>query len=291
MLRLTKSMVACVVMLLVLTACPARHIREAQDHFSRAATAENRALVEGYSTDGANLSADPAVDYRLSLSLVEAELAKNEGKLRDDKLYGTALMLRAMCLWRLADLEAVNAKTPTAKEVIAARDKKPRGDSKNDATNEDAMWATLRRLEAEDSAKTVSLGQRDKAMLKALPGLRDHDRGLATADYVTAAKFFESAHDVLEATLKDTERVPPGHPVAVYLRLAMLSTCRAWHAAAFRANDKDARKEIKKKAIAILEQLKKRDEHDVAVWKAATLFRTRLGIGATGNNGFVWDKP
>ena len=89
-------------LVITVTACTARYIRQAQDEFSRGAQLENAAFARGYDIDFNYFAEDTTAAYRISLSLVNRELKENESDLRQDKLYGTALMLKAMCLWRLA---------------------------------------------------------------------------------------------------------------------------------------------------------------------------------------------
>ena len=90
-------------LLVLAVACTsARHIREAQDSFSRAATAENAASTEQL------VPGSIRADYRLALQAVDQELAANTEKLRGERLLGAALTLKAMCQWRLAYLEGTD---------------------------------------------------------------------------------------------------------------------------------------------------------------------------------------
>lgn len=103
----------------VLGGC-SRYLSDAQDHFSRAAAEETRLFGAGLAADGGLVrQTSAATDYRLALDLLDRELSENEGRLRDERLYGTALMLKALCLWRLADLDAAGA-GPLADELAAS---------------------------------------------------------------------------------------------------------------------------------------------------------------------------
>ncbi len=198
--------------LLALTGCAAHRIREAQDAFSRAAALENRGLDVTAPAQAALLdNSSAAGDYRRALSLVNESLAKSRDRLQQDQLEATALMLKALCLWRLADLEDDHAAGEQLSHVITAI---------HDRANS-------------NKAPPLTLGTRDRVLLAALPGLRDHDRGLRQVTRGKAGEMFSSAFNKLDNSLKQDD-VPENHPVVIYIRLAQLSVCRAWQAAIFR---------------------------------------------------------
>jgi hypothetical protein len=186
--------------------CGVRHIREAQDAFSRGALAEQamyaQATAEQWSPFVA--SGSPAAgEYAIALSLVERELNENAAALKEDGLYGNALVLKALCIWRLTDLGDITI-----------------GEA-GDRTKLDMALDEIRALPA------GTLGTRDRVLAAALPGLRDHDRGLRQSDYARAQGYFTSAIEQLDEALRDSE-TPARHPVRVYVHLAQLRTCRAW---------------------------------------------------------------
>ena len=194
-----------------LPACTIRHIREAQAAFDDAARAElEQRPVEG---SGARLMAAPAyTGYEVALGLVERELAENGDELAADGLTDTALMLRALCAWRLWDL----------------------GEAQGDAPSEELSEALL----AIEQYGVDKLGTRDRVMYYALPGLHDHDRALR-AQWPKAAELFQSAIETTDKALRDAGP-PQAHPIRAYIALAQMSTCRAWQLAAFRStNDPD----------------------------------------------------
>ena len=255
--RVTGPGRALVVALLVFLApgCTTRHIREAQNAFNEAAAAEQRLYsltVDGVS--GLPSASAAASGYRVALNLLEREIADNKAALEKEQLYGTALVLRALCLWRLTDLVA--------------------------DPDDDPLSGAL----ADIRAAKVALGTRDQVLVAALPGLRDHDRGLRAESYDPARRFFVSAIDTTESAL--TSVAPPAnHPVRLYIRLAQLSSCRAWHAAAYRfLGDDTERRRAEAKAAkdrfrAIIEELR-------PAWKADkgledTLRKLARAIGVT----------
>ena len=124
-------------------------------------------------------------------------------------------------------------------------------------------------------------------MLKALPGLRDHDLGLQAKSYEQAEKYFKSSLDVVGRVVANERLVPKGHPVAIYLQMAMLSTCRAWHwaAYAFAADLDEAKanaKAAKDRAKGLLKELELPAKGDKNLAGALKLYRARLGLPITG---------
>lgn len=252
-------------LLLLGAACTARQIRDAQDEFNRAAAMENAAFSRGYSADGSALAIHPAAGYRISLALVNRELAENEAALRKDRLYGTALLLKAMCLWRLAGDSTDPAAPPSGKQLSA----------------------TVVEAKREHDAGRAVLGTRDLAMLNALPGLRDHDLGLQAKSFGQAEGYFKSSLQVVGRVAADKQLVPKGHPAAIYLRLAMLSTCRAWHSAAYAfaadlGQAKAQAKAARDRARTLLKELELPAKGDKELAKALALYRARLGLPLTG---------
>lgn len=256
----------------------ARYIRAAQDSFNQAAAEENRLFSAGLSTDVGLLSQSSAAgDYRIALALLDRELDENEEELRRDRLYGTALMLKALALWRLADLDGLNEPqldtgTPTGEELLAG----------SDSRAGDELMATLALLRAEVQAGRITLGERDRVLLVALPGLRDHDRGLRAPDYPAARRFFESALEVMDRSL-EADSTPKQHPVRVYIRLAQLSTCRAWQSAAFallplgEAED-ETNDRVLPRAEEILAELEQLARNDSTLREQIQELKLRLGL-------------
>lgn len=243
------------------TGCSTRYIREAQTHWSRAATVENQLSAEGYNAENALMRQIGAVtDYKMALALLERELARNERQLRKDGLYETALLLKAMCLWRVADLEDESA----SKQTYSGR-----------------LSETLGKLRT-NQYPDLSFGERDRVVVAALPGLRDHDRGLAAMDYTNAQSFFRSSLTTLDKAIQQT---PEMHPIRVYLFLAQLSTCRAWQSAAFAhaggsmAQGAAAAREPTEKARTILKELETiAGQRDSLLQGQITVMKSRLGV-------------
>ena len=285
-------------LVITVTACTPRYIRQAQDEFSRGAQKENAVFVRGYDIDFNYLAEDPTAAYRISLSLVNRELGKNEGKLRQDKLYGTALMLKAMCLWRLASgpdepisghLEKVK-KAENALSNVQSEEERTHAEKDLENAKKELikiggeMITVIQQAEAEHRDDKIVLGERDLAMLNALPGLRDHDLALQAKTYPDAERFFKSALDVVGKTAGDPNLVRPGSQMGIYLRLAMLSTCRAWHLAAFSFHAhninlaKVKAKEPEERAKKVLKELEPLAKGDKRLDEMIDLIKVRMGL-------------
>ena len=367
--RLTRALCGTV---LICAGCmtTSRHMNKAQDHFSKASAAERQMNARGYSSDMSLLGQSTAsTDYRVALSLIDSEIEDHEKKLREERLLGTALVIKAMCHWRLADLEQLGETDTafTSEEVEerireaarlgeahkVANDKATRlkasldetlkaeeaalkaakaadnnssnniaasapaegalraeveglrstglrvelaqaesdlarvtaeRDSANARLNEaidgDHMRLTLRRVSFDDK---LVLGTRDRAMLAALPGLRDYDRGRRADDFATASKFFTSSLTVVDRAIRE-QVVPKRHAVGIHLRLAQLKTCRAWLDAAKQLHDSDeARSDAAEaptaQARVILDELKALHPADASLATTLREHEAAFGIG------------
>jgi hypothetical protein len=210
--------------LVLATSCATpRHLRDAQSAFNDAAQAEN--AEQFTSGAGAVATGGSAVaGYRVALGLLDVELADHQAELRQENLLGTALMLRVLCLWRIADLEVAadpGAAVPAGDPRVALREQL------------DLAIGDLRTRKA-DPQSGVTLGPRDDALLAALPGLIDHDAGLRQGSYAKAKSYFASAMAVYDSVLQRAT-LPSNHPLRLHLLLSKLATIRAWKFAASEA--------------------------------------------------------
>lgn len=251
--------------------CAARQIRAAQDAFNEGARSENAQRVATLNGGQPPVdAASAAVSYRTALQLLEQELQSHTDDLRNEQLLGTAMMLRAMALWRLADLEAGSAVAPNKKAVADAVP----------AANSDAY---------------AQLGTRDRVMAAALPGLCDHDRGLQATSLDEASEFFVSSYTVVHAALQST-KPPENHPIRTYMALVQLSTLRSYQSAIYRfvpnlnappqGNGAEEQKKRAIKTVAnihtcaklIVLQLKPVLRDDVELKQFVELVNTAIGI-------------
>jgi len=204
-----RGLTLLVVLALCTTACAsARHLREAQNAFNEAARVENQERAMTLAGGASPASTSAASGYRTALTLLNQELAQHRSDLQRERLLGSALMLKALSLWRVADLD-------------------------EDAKAGEELTRFLGEVRTLSSAKgDPLLGTRDQVLLYALPGLRDHDLGLRAPSLDTARRYFDSSVTVLDRAL-ETVQPPPNHPVRVYIRLSQLATLRAWKGAVY----------------------------------------------------------
>lgn len=191
-------------LLLVITyGCGAHQLKQAQDSYNAAARIEAQVSWELSESVGDPLEGDTQAlqYYHLSLSLVDEALDKHAGSLKKDKLYGTAMMLKALCQWRIAALDR-EADTKEIRDIV-------------------------NKIEDSVAKENIVLGTRDRVLLKALPGLHEHALGLHQSNPYKAKKLFESAINTLDKALVDVNP-PMDHPVRSYIYLAEMRSLRAW---------------------------------------------------------------
>ena len=194
--------------LLLAAACGAHRLSQAQDSFNEAARLEAQAAqLTSPITD----SSQALQNYRIALSLTEQALGKYGDSLKKDKLYGTALVLNALCQWRIAALDE-NANVDKIKAVVA-------------------------RAEQLAKDQQITLGTRDRVLLQALPGFREHALAQRERDRARAKDLYESSLETLDNALTKVNP-PPDHPIRIYIRLFQMRTVRAWRWAEFPSRPK-----------------------------------------------------
>lgn len=195
--------------------CGAHQLHRAQDSFNQAARIEARVSFETLSDDADPLEGTPQAlgNYRLALALTNDALEKYDSSLKKDQLYGTALMLKALCQWRIAALER-----------------------ESDAEEIRRIVAGIENLVENQGIK---LGTRDRVLLKALPGLHEHELGRLQNDPQKAERLFKSALSTLELALEQVNP-PRDHPVQAYIRLSQMRILRAWRWTAYPHRPRDS---------------------------------------------------
>jgi hypothetical protein len=203
--------------IVVMFGCGVHRLKQAQDSYNQAAQIEAQLSFEEIepTADPLEGASQALRNYRIALSLTDEALEKHAENLKKDHLYGTALMLKALCQWRVAALDE-EADQDKIREIIDDIDKRVK-------------------------QKYITLGTRDKVLLRALPGLREHALGLHQSDPKKAKHLFESALSTLEESLSSVNP-PEDHPVRVYIRLAQMRTLRAWRWIEFPNRPKDLAK-------------------------------------------------
>jgi hypothetical protein len=205
----------------------ARTLREAQDHFSKAAEIETRAIDRSLLSDNPEANPSDALaalnEYRLAHATATQLIQEQSSSLKQDNLLGAAYMLKAMALWRMAGLEGDTLADGKPPEVT-----QPAGKAVNPRQE---LLAVLGEIEQRQSEPGMALGTRDRVLHRALYGFYDHDGGRAERDYTKARAWFQSAYSRLHDSLAGD--VPPGHPIRVYVGSAQLRTLAAWNLALY----------------------------------------------------------
>jgi hypothetical protein len=190
----------------------ARALRNAQDHFNRAADLENQARLQRTST-GVTVPPGAEAEYRAALASLEIELKKHEAKLQEEGLWFSARLLKAQCLWRIAALGA-----GTFQEIALVR-------------------REVQELAELSNQGRISPGTRDRVLLAALPGLLDHEQGIRAASFAEAKQAFSDADATIEKAIGD-KSLSEKHEIRLYLRLAQMAAMREWLASVTRFNEK-----------------------------------------------------
>jgi len=150
----------------LMSGCGTHQLKQAQDSYNEAARIEARISFEDSKPAGNLLeeSSQALSNYYIALSLVNEAIGKYTKDLEQDRLYGTALMLKALCEWRIAAM-----------------------DETADQSRPQKIIQDIDRLVKE---KKIVLGTRDRVLLKALPGLHEHALGLQQSNPDNAGRFF-----------------------------------------------------------------------------------------------------
>jgi hypothetical protein len=223
--RLIVRLISIAALLALAPGCATVNLRDAQDAFNQAAADETRlrqaldpatflsqVTPDGAKVDGrlnGRISADPVTElarvqagYAAAVNIIsrlEADI-RERGRLRQDKLLGVALTLKALAQWRLALYPEAAA--------TAERAEKEAGDQ---------------------------IFPRDRALLKALPGLVRNDEAFRkiyrgwpenqrAAVFTEVLELLGNSHKILGEARQLVTTDDPRHPVLIYLIQAQLAT-------------------------------------------------------------------
>jgi hypothetical protein len=187
-------------------------LREAQDTFNRAATAEN-ALRSDLNRPLDSGGADTLIGlgsarggYASALLILKRITSESPDKLRNDQLLGDALTLKALCEWRLGQFSNAVATAQSAQ-----------------------------------SAAADPLFPRDRALLRALPGLIKTDQAylkiMDQRPLMEIEQLLISGSGALADLQAAREVVDGDHPVQVFLLQSQLAVYRNFTVAEFRLNN------------------------------------------------------
>jgi hypothetical protein len=220
--RLCAALTLVVVTTLVVGCASVNRLREAQESFNQAAALENELRFDAARQEGsvqAQVAQNTTIQngYASALLSLDKLEAKDVERLKQDKLWGNVLALKALTQWKLGLFDRAR---DTAREVqqVAADQVFPR----------------------------------DRALLLALPGLMKTDEAYAALQRVPAEPTPEQrastlknvqllAADAGEAIDRGRGAVEATHPAQVYLIQARLAALRNLQSAHERLGDGDAR--------------------------------------------------
>ncbi len=204
---------------LLLAGCSTATLREAQQHFSAGASAENGQTIAAlmrYELGTTEVAIQQAeTEYRLACDIVDEAITQKGETLRADRLLGTAEMLRVYSRWRLLALEGGESDVGTG----ACR------------LDYDAVSNASRQIRTQHDQGQISLGARDAAMADAMPGFLDLERArnaAAAGDWTAANERFCSAIRIQD---KAARAAPSDHSVRTYLYLAQIQGIGSWQSA------------------------------------------------------------
>jgi tetratricopeptide (TPR) repeat protein len=220
--RLCATLTLVLVTTLVVGCASVNRLREAQESFNQAAALENELRFDAARQEGsvqAQLAQNTTIQngYASALLSLDKLEAKDVERLKQDKLWGNVLALKALTQWKLGLFDRAR---DTAREV--------------------------------QQVGADQVFPRDRALLLALPGLMKTDEAYAALQRVPAEPTPEQrastlknvqllAADAGEAIDRGRGAVETTHPVQVYLLQARLAALRNLQSAHERLGEGDAR--------------------------------------------------
>jgi tetratricopeptide (TPR) repeat protein len=220
--RLCAALTLVLVTTLVVGCASVNRLREAQESFNQAAALENELRFDAARQEGsvqAQLAQNTTIQngYASALLSLDKLEAKDVERLKQDRLWGNVLALKALTQWKLGLFDRAR---DTAREV--------------------------------QQVGADQVFPRDRALLLALPGLMKTDEAFAALQRVPAEPTPEQrastlknvqllAADAGEAIDRGRGAVEATHPVQVYLIQARLAALRNLQSAHERLGDGDAR--------------------------------------------------
>jgi hypothetical protein len=220
--RLYAALTLVLVTTLVVGCASVNRLREAQESFNQAAALENELRFDAARQEGsvqAQVAQNTTIQngYASALLSLDKLEATDVERLKQDKLWGNVLALKALTQWKLGLFDRAR---DTAREV--------------------------------QQVGADQVFPRDRALLLALPGLLKTDEAFAALQRVPAEPTPEQrastltnvqllAADAGEAIDRGRGAVEATHPVQVYLIQARLAALRNLQSAHERLGDGDAR--------------------------------------------------
>lgn len=212
--------------LVLLTGCPAvKGLREAQDTFNRAATAENAArlgadqvAVNDVVAGTLASASDARLNYQLTLQHLEGLRGDTRewGKLEAAGLSGNALTLQALALWRLGRLDEAYdvAKSVGEETVLLPRDQALLRALPGLILSDQAYARIL--TETEPCRKTVGGEETDTYCFRGT-------NGTAATAFMVVSNWIAGPDGALQRLAAASRSVTTNHPVQLYLLQSQLA--------------------------------------------------------------------
>ena len=208
-MRLIRSMCG-VFFAAVIGGCSNYNLQQAQDSYVDAVASEQVLTLESGVT--------ALAQYKITLVMVDEVIQKDRKRLEQDGLLGVAYTLKALTLFKIADLETdqlvageiPSSETPQVSEA---------------GTSRQNLLEFLRSVYPENGKPPVVYGTRDSAVMRSLYGLYDYIGGRAETDAAAAIRWFRSAIKQLEEA---HSRAPATHDVQAVIALYELTVLAEW---------------------------------------------------------------
>lgn len=208
-MRLIK--ILCFVLFIAVgSGCSTYNLRQAQDSYVDAVKSEQALALES--------GVSALAQYKITLAMVDEVIRENRKDLEQDGLLGVAYTLKALTLFKIADLETdqiVDGETPSSEGSLVS-------DSR---TSRQELLVFLRSVYPENGNPPVVYGTRDSAVMRSLYGIYDYMGGRAETDDAKAIAWFKSAIKQLEEA---RTRAPATHDVQAMITLYELTVLAEW---------------------------------------------------------------
>lgn len=194
----------------VIAGCSTYNLKQAQDSYVDAVESEQVLTLES--------GVSALAQYKITLAIVDEVIRDDRKELEQEGLLGAAYTLKALTLFKIADLETdqlVDGEIPSSEipQVSEA------------SSSRQNLLEFLRSVYPESGKPPVVYGTRDNAVMRSLYGLYDYMGGRAESDASEAIKWFKSAIKQLEEA---HSRAPATHDVQATIALYELTVLAEW---------------------------------------------------------------
>ena len=194
----------------VIAGCSSYNLKQAQDSYVGAVKSEQVQTLD------AGISA--LAQYKITLMEIDGVIREDRRDLEQDGLLGAAYTLKALTLFKIADLET----DQLVDDGIHSSETPQISKAKTSRLN---LLEFLHSVYPENGEPSVVYGTRDSVVMRSLYGLYDYMGGRAESDASDAIKWFKSAIKQLEEA---HSRAPATHDVQATIALYELTVLAEW---------------------------------------------------------------